>query len=71
MPIYEYVCEDCKKPFEKLVMNQSEQIVCPQCGGRHHKLQFSVIAAPSRSGAEKSAATGTSCACTPSSCGCH
>lgn len=71
MPIYEYVCDDCSKTFEKLVMKQSEKIVCPQCGGRHHTLQFSVIASPAKSsnGAEDSAAT--SCACTPSTCGCH
>jgi putative FmdB family regulatory protein len=75
MPIYEYVCDDCKKPFEKLVMKQSEKIVCPQCGGRYHTLQFSVIASPARSGSMTGngadAAMGSSCACTPSTCGCH
>ena len=74
MPIYEYVCEDCSKPFEKLVMKASETIVCPKCGGRHHTMQFSVVAAPARTGSKSSggaAASGSSCACTPSTCGCH
>jgi putative FmdB family regulatory protein len=71
MPIYEYVCEDCQKPFEKIVMSQRERIACPNCGGRHHKLQLSVIAAPAKSGNGGTAASGGGCACTPSSCGCH
>ncbi len=70
MPIYEYVCEDCKKPFEKLVMSQSEKITCPQCGGRHHTLQFSIIASPSKSNGG-SVASGGGCACNPTSCGCN
>ena len=49
MPIYEYVCNDCQQPFEKLVMKSRETIECPQCGGRHHTLQFSVVASPSQS----------------------
>ena len=71
MPIYEYVCDDCKKPFEKLVMSQAEQIACPRCGGRHHKLQLSVIAAPAKSGSGAGTLAGSGCACTPSTCGCH
>ena len=72
MPIYEYVCDDCKKPFEKLVMSQSEKITCPKCGGRHHTMQFSVIASPTKSdgGSAPSAGTGGGC-CSPGGCGCH
>ena len=70
MPIYEYVCDDCKNPFEKLVMSQSEKITCPKCGGRHHTMQYSVVAAPSKTNGSAST-SGSSCACTPSSCGCH
>jgi putative FmdB family regulatory protein len=71
MPIYEYVCDDCKKPFEKLVMRQSEKISCPQCGGRHHTLKFSIIASPAKSGNAADTSAGSGCACTPSTCGCH
>ena len=73
MPIYEYVCEQCNEPFEKLVMKSRETVVCPKCGGRRHTLQFSVIAAPAKSGATTGAGDAASggCACTPSTCGCH
>jgi putative FmdB family regulatory protein len=69
MPIYEYVCEQCKNQFEKLVLSRSEKIACPSCGSRHHTLQPSVIAAPAKSGGGSSTSSG--CACTPSTCGCH
>ena len=32
MPIYEYRCEDCEKPFEKLVRAFREEVACPECG---------------------------------------
>ncbi|SNR76606.1 putative regulatory protein, FmdB family [Humidesulfovibrio mexicanus] len=32
MPIFEYVCNRCKKQFEELVFSQDEQAVCPSCG---------------------------------------
>ena len=35
MPLYEYVCEECKHPFEALVFG-GEQAECPQC--HSHKL---------------------------------
>jgi len=76
MPIYEYVCDDCNKPFEKLVMKSSEKITCPKCGSRHHTLQFSIVASPVKSGtmsdgSASSGSAGGGCACTPSTCGCH
>jgi len=33
MPIYEYVCKDCEKPFEALVYG-SEKASCPHCGSQ-------------------------------------
>ncbi len=35
MPIYEYVCRDCKKHFEVLTTSSlaKETIKCPSCGG--------------------------------------
>jgi len=32
MPIFEYVCNRCKKQFEELVFGQDETAVCPSCG---------------------------------------
>jgi len=71
MPIYEYVCDDCKKPFEKLVMSQSEKITCPKCGGRHHKLQLSVTASPCKSANAGASPSSSGGCCSPSGCGCH
>jgi putative FmdB family regulatory protein len=36
MPVYDYVCNDCHKPFE-LVLTLKEhdaEIKCPKCGSR-------------------------------------
>jgi putative FmdB family regulatory protein len=65
MPIFEYICKDCKKPFEVLIMG-SRQAACPSCHGRNLAQQFSVFApgAP-RTGAPATAACGAS----PSTCG--
>lgn len=54
MPIYEYICKDCEKPFEKLLFNTKEKVVCPSCGGKHNTLQLSVIATPAKMGATPS-----------------
>ena len=75
MPIYEYICDDCKEPFERLVMKSTEKIACPQCGSRHHTLQFSIVASPAKSGtmsdgSASSGSAGGGC-CTPSGCGCR
>ncbi len=38
MPIYDYVCKDCHKSFEKvltLVEHDKELIACPHCGSKN------------------------------------
>ncbi|MBI4464061.1 MAG: zinc ribbon domain-containing protein [Acidobacteria bacterium] len=71
MPIYEYVCEDCRKPFEKIVLNRAEPIACPSCGSERHQLQLSVVAQPRKAGnGESAAAAGPSC-CASGGCGCN
>lgn len=35
MPIFEYVCRDCQRRFETLVLpGEREAPACPDCGGR-------------------------------------
>ena len=46
MPIYEYVCDDCGERYERIVMNQTQEIRCPKCESGKHTLQLSVFAAP-------------------------
>ncbi|HUX10774.1 MAG TPA: zinc ribbon domain-containing protein [Terriglobia bacterium] len=45
MPIFEYTCQKCKKTFEKLVLGKkASQPVCPECGSKKTKQQFSTFA---------------------------
>lgn len=46
MPMYEYVCQECSKPFEKLVsMSQADkQQACPTCGSQQTQRQLSSFA---------------------------
>ena len=69
MPIYEYICEDCKVRYEHLVIGQNGDISCPKCGSRKASLQFSTFAAPH--GEDSSADAAPSCGCSPSGCGCN
>ena len=33
MPIYEYMCSECNKEFECLVLGSDNDIACPDCDG--------------------------------------
>ena len=38
MPVYDYVCRDCQKSFERVLTlheHDSEEMRCPQCGGKN------------------------------------
>jgi len=77
MPIYEYICDDCKARYERVVTSRNGHAECPKCGSRRSTIQFSTFAAHTSNGStsassssDKSAASG-SCGCTPHSCGCH
>lgn len=68
MPIYEYLCDDCQAPYEKLVLSKSEKIACPKCGSTRKTQQLSTFAAHTGSSAPaKSEKTG--CTGNPSACG--
>ncbi|MGZ4813900.1 MAG: FmdB family zinc ribbon protein [Terriglobales bacterium] len=43
MPIFEYVCKQCKRPFEALVMG-SQKATCPNCGSGDLQDKFSTYA---------------------------
>ncbi len=40
MPIYEFVCDNCKNTFERLVLSgdEAKDILCPKCHGKVHRL---------------------------------
>jgi putative FmdB family regulatory protein len=38
MPVYDYICNDCKKSFETvrtLAEHDKERISCPHCGSKN------------------------------------
>lgn len=78
MPIYEYVCHDCKSRYEQIVRGNGDRVICPKCGSGRKTLQFSVFSSPRDAGSTSTSSTGTpesaagpGCCCTPASCGCH
>lgn len=38
MPIFEYKCDKCEKVFEEIVFGDGEDMQCPTCGAKAHKL---------------------------------
>jgi len=73
MPIYEFQCDACGKPFEELYRSAAERRRphCPACGSGniHKKLSTFTMGGESNGGADASSGCGT---CTRSSCaGCH
>jgi len=67
MPIFEFVCTDCKENFEDLVLSLSriDEVVCPSCGGNKVKKKMSTFASKPVEGASSfslgSAASSHSC----------
>jgi putative FmdB family regulatory protein len=68
MPIYEYICRDCGRPFEKMVRlsEMDKKPVCPTCGGADTQKQLSVFA--TRGSASMAGSAGSS-SCSSSSGG--
>lgn len=54
MPIYEFVCKECTKSFEDLVLSASriDEVVCPVCGSRQVKKKMSTFASKPASGGD-------------------
>lgn len=72
VPIYEYLCEDCKTTYEKIVLSKNDDVNCPKCGSGRHALQLSTFSTPRNGGAASSAPDreNFTCAGNPSACGC-
>jgi putative FmdB family regulatory protein len=62
VPIYEFACQSCGRPFEELVWSSAEiaDVVCPECGGRDVVRKVSLFA--SIGGGRASTAGGAACA---------
>jgi putative FmdB family regulatory protein len=62
MPIYEYQCRSCDKPFEELVRSAKEEVVkCPACGSGKLDRRLSVFAARQAEGASPAAVSPGGC----------
>ena len=38
MPVYDYLCKDCNKTFERILTlheHDHQEMRCPECGGRN------------------------------------
>ncbi len=73
MPLFEYVCQACGKPFEALLKSSASRPAgCPACGSKKIARQLSTFAAVASSSSAPACASGAcpSGACGPSSGGC-
>ncbi len=57
MPIYEFVCLDCDKVFESLVMSSDSEVRCPGCDSTRLERLMSTFA---RAAAESASLGGCS-----------
>jgi putative FmdB family regulatory protein len=77
MPLYEFMCHDCRQKFEKLCGFSSAGggVTCPKCQGTNTEKALSTFAARSKGsdGGTSSAGGGNSCGgCASHNCGsCH
>ena len=73
MPIFEYICRDCGRNFERIVPRHDSQTDCPHCNSEDIEKQLSVFAVAGPSGASSSAMSDAGCgrcgAAEPGSCG--
>jgi len=49
MPLFEYLCQDCGKDFERIVPRHDSPAECPHCESAHVEKQLSVFAVSSSS----------------------
>jgi putative FmdB family regulatory protein len=49
MPVYEYVCRSCERPFEELVLG-GETVACPSCSSADVEKRFSTFAVGDEAG---------------------
>jgi putative FmdB family regulatory protein len=55
MPLFEYLCRDCGRPFEKIVPRYDSQANCSHCDSKNVEKQLSVFAVAGSSNSMESA----------------
>jgi len=58
MPLYEYVCTECRERFEKLVPRFGDEVACPSCASAAVEKQLSVFAVGSATPSFEGCGTG-------------
>ena len=46
MPVYDYICNDCRKNFERVLTlheHDSEKMRCPSCGSKNIEQQVAAF----------------------------
>jgi len=70
MPIFEFVCKDCGRPFEKIVPRYDSHVDCVHCSSANIEKQLSVFAVAGPSSKESAdPGCGRCGAAQPGSCG--
>ena len=69
MPIFEFVCSECGKPFEELVRsaNAINEVVCPACHSANIKKKVSTFASRVAEGSAFSLGGSTASSCSTGS----
>jgi putative FmdB family regulatory protein len=72
MPLYDYLCTECRKTSEILVTRSSEEPCCPVCGSRKVKKMLSAPSSLSGAAGQKFPGAGDTACCgsSPMSAGC-
>lgn len=55
MPLYEYRCRRCERPFERLARNFNDRPDCPSCGASEVTRELSTFAVSTAGGAKSAA----------------
>jgi putative FmdB family regulatory protein len=71
MPIYEFLCKTCKKPFEVMrPMSATDDPACPECGGAEVSRKLSLFFSGTAGAKPNGGGGGGSC-CSGGGCACH
>jgi putative FmdB family regulatory protein len=48
MPVYDYICQDCRQSFDKVLSlkeHESNEVTCPKCGSKNVAQEAAVFLA--------------------------
>ena len=64
MPLFEFICSECSRPFEELVRSKSNltEVSCPSCGSQKISKKISTFASRATGGGAYSYNSGASSA---------